>query len=278
MTRLTETAHPALGLAIYQHAELLRLQGDLGGAELGYRTAREHGHEPSPGFALLRLAEQKIDAAVAAVKRMREETTDPFTRPAVLAAYVEIMLAADDAAAAEPVAAELASIADASGVLLLEAIASFATGTLRLARGDAAAALTALRHACTAHRDLDMPFESARAREQIALACRALGDRDSADAELDIARAAYQRLGARIDLARLTARDEPTARVRPAGLTERECEVLRLVASGVSNRAIAAALVISEHTVGRHLQNIFAKISVSSRAAATTFAHEHGLV
>jgi DNA-binding NarL/FixJ family response regulator len=121
-----------------------------------------------------------------------------------------------------------------------------------------------------------MPYEVARTREQIGKACRALGDQDSAEVELDIARAAYERLGARSDVARFETH-APTHK-RPAGLTERECEVLRLVATGQSNRAIAATLLISEHTVGRHLQNIFTKIGVSSRAAATTFAHEHGVV
>jgi DNA-binding NarL/FixJ family response regulator len=135
----------------------------------------------------------------------------------------------------------------------------------------------ALRQGCSAYRDLDMPYDVARAREQIALACRALGDHDTANLELDIARATFERLGARIDLERVTALDA-RVRTRPAGLTGRECEVLRLVAAGQSNREIATALVISEHTVGRHLQNIFAKLGVSSRAAATSYAHEHGLV
>jgi DNA-binding NarL/FixJ family response regulator len=62
------------------------------------------------------------------------------------------------------------------------------------------------------------------------------------------------------------------------GLTAREVQVLRLIAGGHSNREIADALFISEHTVARHVQNIFAKLSVSSRAAATAFAYSHQLV
>jgi ATP/maltotriose-dependent transcriptional regulator MalT len=274
--RLTESKHPALGLALYQHGELLRLQGDHAGAEQAYRAASEHGHEPAPGFALLRLAEGRVDAAVATITRMRDENIGHFNRPAVLAAFVEIVLASGDTDAAQPAVDQLAELAWASGVALPDAMASYATGTLRLAQGEPAAALRSLRHACAIYRDLSMPYEVARTREQIGKACRAVGDHDTAEVELDIARGAYEGLGARSDFARLEIH-EP-ARTRPAGLTERECEVLRLVATGQSNRAIASTLLISEHTVGRHLQNIFTKIGVSSRAAATTFAHEHGLV
>lgn len=121
-----------------------------------------------------------------------------------------------------------------------------------------------------------MPYEEARARLQVGLACRALGDTDAADLEIGAARTTFERLAARPDLARL---DRLTAEGRPdAGvLTAREREVLRLVATGRTNRDIASVLVISEHTVGRHLQNIFAKLGLSSRAAATAYAYEHDL-
>jgi ATP/maltotriose-dependent transcriptional regulator MalT len=277
--RLAEPAHPALGLALYQQGELHRLQGELDVAERAYRAARERGREPTPGFALLLLAEDKLDAAVAAVRRMRDESADPLNRPAVLAACVDIQLAVGDTDGSHEAADELEQIASVAGVPLLRAIASYATGAVRLARGEASAALAALRKACATFRDLDMPYEVARTRVQIALACRALGDHDTAADELDLARTAFERLGARIDLRRTAAiAAPPPAPSRPGGLTERECEVLRLVAAGQSNRAIAATLVISEHTVGRHLQNIFTKVGVSSRAAATSYAHEHGLV
>jgi ATP/maltotriose-dependent transcriptional regulator MalT len=275
--RLSEPAHPALGLALYQQGELHRLSGNLAEAERAYRAASEQGREPAPGFALLRLAERKSDAAVAAIRRMVEESHGQITRPTMLAAFIEIMLVTGDVDAARAAADELAAVADAVDAPLMRAVAAYSTGSVLLARGDAGSALAALRRARTWWHDLEMPYDVARARVQIGLACRALGDHDAANLEFDGARAAFERLGARPDLDRLNAlvpHGEPT---RPAGLTERECEVLRLVAAGSSNRDIATALVISEHTVGRHVQNIFAKLRVSSRAAATAYAYEHGL-
>ena len=275
--RLSEPAHPALGLALYQQGELHRLSGNLAEAEHAYRAASEQGREPAPGFALLRLAERKLDAAVAAIRRMVEESRGQITRPTMLAAFVEIMLDTGDVDAAQAAADELATVAGTVDAPLLHAVAAYATGSVLLARGDPGSALAALRRARTWWHDLAMPYDVARARVQIGLACRALGDHDAATLEFDGARAAFERLGARPDLDRLTALVQHGEQVRPAGLTERECEVLRLVAAGSSNREIATALVISEHTVGRHVQNIFAKLRVSSRAAATGYAYEHGL-
>jgi DNA-binding NarL/FixJ family response regulator len=108
------------------------------------------------------------------------------------------------------------------------------------------------------------------------MALRALGNEEGATLELQGALSAFERLGAAPDADRVRAMLAPAAAL-PRGLTAREAEVLRLVASGKSNREIAAALVISEHTVARHLQNMFAKLEVSSRSAATAFAFEHGL-
>ncbi len=147
-----------------------------------------------------------------------------------------------------------------------------------LADGEAVSALTLLRRAHVGWRELAMPYEAACARVQIGLACRLLDDHDAADHEIDGARVVFERLGARPALERTVALLSGEAQPPPKELTGRECEVLRLVASGQTNREIAAALVISEHTVGRHLQNIFMKIGVSSRAGATAFAYEHDLV
>ena len=135
--------------------------------------------------------------------------------------------------------------------------------------------MIALRPGLQAWQCLEVPYEAARARVLIGLACRELGDNDTAELELDIARSAFGQLGARPDQARVDAlvgRDGADE-----GLTAREIEVLRLVASGRSNGEIAAALVISEHTVARHLQNIFGKLGVSTRTAAAAYAFEHRL-
>jgi DNA-binding NarL/FixJ family response regulator len=158
---------------------------------------------------------------------------------------------------------------------LLHAIAGYATGTVRLAESDPPSALVALRRACAGWLALEMPYDAARARAQIALACRDLGDHDAAGMERDAAAATFERVGAFTDLARLS---DPGRPGRSTRLTARECEVLRLVATGRTNREIATLLVISEHTVARHVQNIFAKVGVGSRAAATAYAYEHGLV
>lgn len=277
--RLSDPLHPALGLALYQQGELHRLRGELTEAERVYRAASEQGREPAPGFALLRLAQGSVEPAVAAVRRMVEESRGQLTRPVILAAAVEVLLGAGEVEAARAVGEELAEVADAVGTALLRAIADYAIGTVHLAEGAVPAALAALRKACAEWRELEMPYDAARARVQIAIACRALGDADAADLELEAARVTFERLGARPDLARVTGLTRsPRPRRRSMVLTARECEVLRLVAAGMTNREIATALGISEHTVARHLQNIFAKLDLPSRAAATAYAYEQGLI
>jgi ATP/maltotriose-dependent transcriptional regulator MalT len=276
---LSDPLHPALGLALYQQGELHRLRGELADAERAYRAASEQGREPAPGFALLRLAQGSVDVAVAAVRRMVEESRGQLTRPVILAAAVETHLAAGEVEAARTAGQELVELAEAVDTPLLRAVADYAAGVVLLADGDAPAALPALRRACAGWRELDMPYDAARARVQIAVACRALGDADAADLELEAARVTFERLGARPDLARVAELTRsPHGRRQSSVLTARECDVLRLVAAGRTNREIATVLRISEHTVARHLQNIFAKLTLSSRAAATAYAYEHGLI
>ena len=173
--RLSASAHPALGLALYQQGELHRLCGNIVEAERAYRAASEQGREPAPGFALLRLAERKLDAAVAAIRRMVEESRGQPTRPTMLAAFIEIMLVTGDVDVAREAADELATIAATVDAPLHLAVAAYATGSVLLAQGDPAAALAALRRARTWSHDLEMPYDVARARVQIGLACRALG-------------------------------------------------------------------------------------------------------
>jgi DNA-binding NarL/FixJ family response regulator len=267
----------AAGEACYRQGELHRLRGDGEAAEEAYREASRQGREPQPGLALLRLAQGDASVAAASIRRVVDEATEPGQRAAQLPACVEIMLAVGDLEAAREAGAELERLAQDLDSAALAARAARARGAVELAKGDPRAALAALRRAAQAWRELEAPYEAARARELLGRACQALGDADAAQLELEAARAAFAELRAAPDLARvdpLLGEGEPRDR---HGLSPRELEVLRLVAAGKSNREIAAALTISEHTVARHLQNIFAKLGVSSRTAAGAFAFEHAL-
>jgi ATP/maltotriose-dependent transcriptional regulator MalT len=268
----------ATGQALYQQGELHRLQGDVAAAEAAYREASRYGREPQPGLALLRLQQGNVDAAAAAIRRVVDEATQPMQRAGLLPAYAEIMLASGEVEQARAASRELAETAETSVSPMLSAIAAQVRGEVDLAEGDARTALASLRHAADFWQELDAPYEAARVQVLLGLACRALGDDDSAALDLDAARAVFEQLGAAPDLARV---DELIGRSGTAdthGLTARELEVLRLVATGKTNREIAEALVVSQHTVARHVQNICRKLGVSSRTAATAFAFEHQLV
>ena len=269
---------PAAGQAYYQQAELHRLQGDFSAAEAAYRNANRYGREPQPGVALLRLARGDIDAAAAAIRRALGETSAPLKRAALLPAHIEIMLAVGDVASARDAVRELESSATGHERGLLGAKAAHARGAVDLAADEPESALASLRRAHSVWQELDAPYEAARVRVLLGLACRALGDEDSAVLELDAARAAFDQLGAAPDVERVDSLAAGIVGGETHGLSGRELEVLRLVASGKTNREIARALVVSEHTVARHLQNIFHKLGVSSRTAATAFAFEHQLV
>jgi DNA-binding CsgD family transcriptional regulator len=270
--------HPAAGAAFYQQAELHRLRGEFAKAEEAYRQASRWGRMPQPGLALLRLAQGQVDAAQAAICRVMEEASDRVTRSNLLAAYVEVMLAAYDVAAARARADELSAIAGDLGAPLLGAVAAHAQGAVLLSEGNPPAALDALRQAWTAWQELEAPYEAARVRVLLGLACRELGDQEGAEMELDAARGVFQQLGAAPDLARVQALSRKPAPKAAGGLTAREVQLLRLVAAGKTNRAIAAELVLSERTVDRHVSNIFTKLGVSSRTAATAYAYEHQLI
>ena len=277
--RLSEPpGQPAAGMAFYQLGELHRLRGEFVKAEEAYRRASQFGREPQPGLAQLRLAQGKLDAAAAAIRRVMDEASDRVARSKMLAAHVEIMLAAGNVGAARVGADELAQLAHDLASPLLGVVAAHARGAVLLGEGDARAALQALRRAWTAWQEMEVPYEAARVRVMIGLACRQLGDQDSAEMELDAARWAFRQLEAAPDLARVEALTQKPAAGAAGGLTARELQVLRLVAAGRSNRSIAADLFLSERTVERHVSNILIKLGVSSRAAATAYAYQHQLI
>jgi DNA-binding NarL/FixJ family response regulator len=276
--RFVETGSPNAGLALYREAELLRLQGELDGAEEVYRAASRAGWEPQPGLAQLRLAQGRVDVATAAIRRALAERSDPLRRAEVLPAAVEIMLAAAEPDEARAACDELGAVAERYSSAMLDAILAYERGGVELEAGDPRSALEHLRRALDAWRALEAPYEVARTRVLIGQACRALDDTDACTLELEAALAEFVRLGAIPDAARVEALLGSAPAAAEHGLSPRELEVLRLVAGGKSNREIAAALVISEHTVARHVQNIFGKLRVSSRAGATAFAFQHEIV
>lgn len=265
------------GEAFYVTGEILRRQGDLPGAEQAFRRARELGHDAQPGLALIRQAEGRTHAAMAALRAASTDASGlPFRRASVLAALVHVALAADAVDCAGDACRDLDAVAVSSASEAVSALAGTTRARLRLVGGDAEGALAALRPAADIWRSLDLHGELAEARLLTGLALRQLGDDEGAALELAAAHRAFVDLGATADADRVAAQmaDEDA---RPGGLSARECEVLRLVAAGHTNRQIAAELVLSEHTVARHLSNIYTKLRVPSRTKAAAFAFQHDL-
>jgi tetratricopeptide (TPR) repeat protein len=221
--RLVRRPQPAVGAALYQLAELHRLRGSFAQAEAAYGEAGRWGREPQPGLARLRLAQGRVDAAEAAIRRAVDEAGDPVARSRLLRVLVEVTSAAGDVGAARAAADELAETADELGAPLVRALAMHARGTVLLLEGDARVALTELRRAWTTWQELGVPYEAARARVLIGLACRQLGDDEAAAMELDAAEWAFGRLGAAPDLARVQALSRAPAAEPAHGLTAREC-------------------------------------------------------
>jgi DNA-binding CsgD family transcriptional regulator len=272
------SVQPASGAAFYQCGELHRVRGEFAEADEAYRQASRHGRKPQPGLALLRLAQGQTESATTAIRLAVDEARGSETRSRLLPAFVEIVLAAGDLQAARLAAEELTKRAGDLDVPVLHAVAAEARGAVLLAEGDPRGALPMLRQAWTAWQDVEALYGAARVRVLIGLASRELGDREAAEMEFDAARWVFHQLGARPDLARVDALSRTAGPKAVGGLSAREVQVLRLVASGKSNRQIADELFISERTVERHLSNIFHKLDVPSRAAATAYAYEHQLV
>jgi ATP/maltotriose-dependent transcriptional regulator MalT len=267
----------ATGNAFYATGDLRRRLGNLAGAEEAFTRAHELGFDSQPGLALLRAAQGRAEVALGALNlAVAGESANRLRRARLLAAQVEVALAAREIEVARAAGHELEAIAADFGTPALEATAATARGAVRLAEGEVAEAMEALRRAWTIWRDLQLPYEAAQARMLFGSALAAAGHEEDARLELRAALAAFERLGARADATRAAGLLARPAGL-PAGLTAREVEVLRLVAAGKTNREISAELTVSEHTVARHLQNIFAKLGVSSRSAATAFAFEHRL-
>jgi DNA-binding CsgD family transcriptional regulator/tetratricopeptide (TPR) repeat protein len=277
--RLTDpSSHPEAGAAYYQLAELHRLRGEIAQADEAYRLASQAGRKPQPGLALLRLRQGQTEAAETSIKLALHETRDGRMRVLLLGAAVEILLAAGDVAGAHAAADELAQFASRHALPFLRAVSGHATGAVALAEGDALAALDALRIAADGWRELDAPYALAQTRTLVGLTYRELGDHEGARLEIECAHDVFETLGASSDAARTaTLIGQDTAPMTTA-LTGREIEVLRLIATGVTNRTIAAQLEISEKTVARHVSNIFTKLDLPSRAAATAYAYQHHLV
>ena len=262
-----------LGNALYQQAELKRVAGEFDAAEELYRAASENGREPQPGLLLLRLAQGKKDAALVAIRRVLAAVTSSEQRLPLLPAAVEVTIENGELEEARALVQELEAAAEGRKLDVLSAMALHARGSLALLENDPKGALAPLRSAFEIWQRLGAPYLAARIRVELARACRALDDCDGAELELACAESTFEKLGARHDLARLNVGSP----ARPAGLSARELEVLRLVASGLTNKAIAAELSLSEKTVDRHVSNIFGKLNVSSRAAATAYAYRNGL-
>ena len=236
--RLRDPPHPALGLAYYQEGELCRLRGDADAAADAYRRASGAGYDPMPGLALLELQRGEAGSAAVSIGRALGEAGQPFQRPGLLAAAVEIQVAAGDVAAAIEASAELVSIASQSSSPALGAMASHSTGATLLASGETADAIGHLRAAGAAWQRLNMPYDAARSAVLVGQGCAVLGDDASAALEFDNARATFESLGAEPDAQRVRDLTGPSA--TRGALSARELEVLRLVAEGKTSREIAS--------------------------------------
>ncbi len=280
---LPERSGTLAARAMYRQAELHRLTGDYEQAEKHYQLAGAKGFEPQPGLSMLRLAQGDVESATAAIRRVVGEAGTPQgpgagpQRVQVLRHYVEIMLASEDLGAARAAAEELEAIAADTNAPVLKATAAQARGTVVLAGGEPERALPFLREAWMIWQQLDAPFESAAVRVLIGRACVQEGDAETGKIHLDAAATVFERLGASHDAAGLRQHN-PIRGDAAANLSARELQVLAAVATGKTNRQIAAKLGISEHTVARHMANIFNKLGVTTRTAASAFAFERNLV
>ena len=267
---------PNAAAAWAEIGDIRRRLGDLDAAEVAFANADRLCAQPRAGLALLHLARGRLDVATSVIRDALEGAgTNRLARARLLPARAQIAIAAGDLGTATAAAEELEQVATDFGSAGLRAAAVSTRGRVQLAGGDAAAG-AALRTAAGLWSDLDVPYEVATARTLLGQACRDAGDTAGAAAAFDAARRQFDELGVRLEAREARTLDEPPP--LPAGLTARGAEVLRLVAAGDTNKEIAAILMLSNKTVGRHLSNIFTKIDVSTRAAATAFAFQHDMI
>jgi DNA-binding NarL/FixJ family response regulator len=268
---------PNVASAFAEVGDIRRRLGDLDGAEVALARAEELRGRPCAGTALLRLAQGRADEATRIIGTcLADRSASRLARARVLPAAAQIAIGAGDLLFAEECVEELEQIADAFDLAFLRAAAASARGRLLLAEGEPRAACALLHDALRRWQELAVPYEAATARTLLGQAQRDSGDEDGAHASFATARAEFDAMGAAPTAAALDpARVLPP---RPGGLTAREVEVLGLVALGWSNKDIARELGLSVKTVSRHLSNIFTKIDVASRSAATAFAFEHRIV
>ncbi|MEV4687976.1 LuxR C-terminal-related transcriptional regulator [Microbacterium sp. LWH3-1.2] len=274
LSRFRAGDYRAMWGAPYQHAELSRLRGAFHSAEESYRRAGESGWEPQPGLSLLHLALGRTRRAQDEIRRSAAGA-DPLTRRYLLPAVTEIEVAAGDHDAARRAVEELRDSSTTTSTPMLDATVVAADARVLLAEGRMSDAVNAARTASRAWELIGAPYEVARCRTLAGRALRALGDADAAQKEFDAAHTVFLALGAEPAVAELAA---AMGDRRAGALTARELEVLRLVSTGLTNRGIGERLTLSEKTVARHLANIFGKLGITSRAAATAYAYENGLV
>jgi DNA-binding CsgD family transcriptional regulator len=272
------TEKTAMANAAYRRGEILRLRGEFAKSDAEYRLACEVGIDPQPGLSLLRLAQGRREEAVAAIRRALETAVDMPRKTALLPAGIEIFIACGDLDSAERLCGEMSDIAELFGTEILARVADQGQGTMALARKNFADAVAALSRALRYWLEFGAPYLAARLRVDIARGCAELGDFEKAEQEFDAAEKVFRDLGAAPDLARLNETRPGAHATTGDALTARERQVLSLVAEGSTNREIAEELRVSSKTVNRHVENIFGKLGVSSRAAAVAKALKSGLI
>jgi len=270
--RAEKRAKTAAGEAYYRQAELHRLVGNFEKAEDCYHEAAKRGRKPQPGLALLRLTQGLNDAAATSIRNTLQETKDPKRRAEILPAVASIMIAVKQTEEALGAAKELCGIARDFNVPYLLAMCCYCHGAVFHAKGNVQPALEQLQKALKFWDALNLPYESACTRELKGLVYQELNDKDNSEAELAAAKWIFEQLKATPDLERVNRLLNRERNHETHGLSLRELQVLRLVASGKTNKSVANELFISERTVDRHVSNIFNKLGVSSRVEATAFA------